>query len=352
MAEITEVFEDFGDNTKKLFKNKKFWLLAGAVGVVALVAGYKKNQNDVEAVSGFEAIGYAGYPTVGGSSSSDYVSSDSDYLYASDENLAYYESLLGESQIESDAALLEMESNIQTLSDRLLSAEEMNASYMETIERQNAISQMRANSELYNTLGAGDYAIKQALHAENMNIAEKYGWEFDPSTGNYLEGNSVVYTTAKQQAGYNTAYTGGKTAAPADVSMVNNATYTAAKQKAATSGTSATVVKSSSKKSSSSSSSKKSSSSSKKGYNPNVDYSKAIASAVKAGESKTYIAGLQKARDAKINDMYGGKDPAQTAATSKAATTTTKKDTTTKAKGASKAKYNYTNTHYTARGAR
>ena len=46
-----------------------------------------------------------------------------------------------------------------------------------------------------------------------------------------------------------------------------------------------------------------------KGYDPNVDYSAAIAQAVKEGAPKSTIDSLTSAREAKINDVYGGKEP-------------------------------------------
>lgn len=225
MAEITEVFEDFGENAGKLFKNKKFWLLAGGVGIVALVAGYMKNQQEAEAVMGFEAVGYAGYPTVGGSSSSESVYSESD------ENLAYFEQLLGETQTEYDSVITEMEDNITTLSNRLTTSEEENTAYLETIERQNAVSQMRANSELYNSLGEGNSDTKEALHAENLAIAEKYGFTFDSTSGNYYDGNGVVYTTAKQQAAV-TGKTSTNKSKSTTVNYTTNKENTAARQEA------------------------------------------------------------------------------------------------------------------------
>ena len=204
MAEIVEVFEDFGNNTKKLFKNKKFLLAAGGVGVVALIAGYLKNRDSDEDTTAYEAIGYAGYPTVGGGTSADSV-----------------DSLTGDSYETTFDALF---SNISDLSDKLMKLEEDNNSMMEQMQKQNDIAQMKANSELYNALGAPEYAgVRESLKAENQQIAEKYGFTFDE--GNWFDGNSLVYMPSSQQASVikKTGLTGS------DDTFVNNANYVAAR---------------------------------------------------------------------------------------------------------------------------
>lgn len=288
--EIQEVLDDFGDNTKKLFKNKKFLVITGGVAATALVIGYLRNRESDEEATAYEAVGYAGYPTVGGSSSSEFVStSEVDSTSQVDELKSYYEEVLGQTTTEYDGVLSEMESNITTLSNRLITAEETNANYQYQIEKQNAISQMRANSELYNTLSTpADATTRAALHEENKAIAEKYGWEFDASTGNWFEGNTVLYTTAKQQAGYNTEYTGGKSAASANTTYVTNAEYAVQRSQAAT-----------------------------KGYDSNIDYSLEIVKAKESGASAETIQALQDARQAKINDKYGGVDPASSSTQAK-----------------------------------
>ena len=263
MAEIMEVFEDFGENAGKVLKDKKFLLLAGGVGLVALFVGYRKNQQE-EVATAYEAIGYAGYPTVGGSSSSESVYSNED------ENLAYFEQLLGESQTEYEATINEMESNVLTLSDRLTSAEEANTKYVETIERQNALSQMRANSELYNALSTpADANTRAALHEENIAIAEKYGFTFDSGTGNWYDGNDVLYTTSTQQAAVKTKQSSGGTSTA--VNYTTNASHTAAKAKEAVS------------------------------YDPNKDYTLAIQEAKSSGASQSVINQLYAERNAKID---------------------------------------------------
>ena len=270
MAEIIEVLEDFGDNAKSLFKNKKFWLVAGGVGVVALVAGYLKNKETGGEMIPYEAVGYAGYPTVGGASSSGEVSSD----------VTYFEQLLGEIQAEHgssvsdlqaefDASVVEMESNITTLTNRLVTAEETTKKQTFEMEKQNAISQMRANSELYNALSTpADASTREALHAENKAIAEKYGFTFDPNSGNWFDGNTVVYTTAHQQAAV--ARKSSSTSKTTAVNYVTNAANTAAKV--------AEAAK----------------------FDPNKDYTTAIREAKSSGASEAVINQLYAERNAKI----------------------------------------------------
>lgn len=243
MAELTEVFEDVADNTKKLVKSKPFLLAILGVAGVALYIGLTRNKTENEEATAYGAVGYAGYPVTGGGGGAEYVgSSDSDYLAAVEDvvnsNNAYYESILNTTTVEQNE-------QITTLSNRLTTTEETITKQQQELEYKNAISQMQANSNLYNTIT--DRATKDALHAENLAIAEKYGLTFDKTTGNYMTSTgSVAYTTAKQDAaarGVSTTTTTTKTAAPANTNYTNNATYTAAKQTAATSGSTATTPK-------------------------------------------------------------------------------------------------------------
>ena len=234
MAEIQEVFEDFAENTKKAIKSKPFLFAAVGVGLIALYVGWKRNRDAADDSGPYEAIGYAGYPTVGGSGG-EYV-----------DDSAYYESLLDEYQTsisdmqtehnsaiadltqQYDTSLDELQSNIRDLSEKHKSTEEALSEQTYQLERERALSQMKANSELYNALSKEENAEeREALHAENLAIAEKYGWTYDPRSGNYFDGSSVVYTTSAQQAA---RYGSGsvsttKKASPGSVSYENNASY-------------------------------------------------------------------------------------------------------------------------------
>lgn len=289
MAEIVEVFEDGAENVKKFVKKNPLVVAGLVVGGVALYVLWVKSKGAAADSTAYEAIGYAGYPTVGGGGgSSDYVEdSDSYYEEIIRENQSQTDSLLESITKEYDAYLSDMETTVGRLETTVITTEQKNAELTDQLKRQNVISQMRANSELYNTIT--DRATKDALHAENMALAESMGWTFDASTGNYFEGNSVVYTTAKQQAGENTAYTGGK-ATTSTGTFVNNQTYNNS------------VVNSVLKATNESS----------KGYADNVDYSVAITEAKNSGASAETIKALETARQNKINAVYGGKEPNMT----------------------------------------
>lgn len=234
MAEIEQVFEDFAENTKKAIKSKPFLFAAVGVGVVALYVGWKRNRAAADDSGPYEAVGYAGYPTVGGSGGS----------YSDDAN--YYESLISEYQTsisdmqsehnsviadltqQYDTSLDELQSNILDLSEKQKSTEEALAEREYQMERERALSQMKANSELYNALSKSENAEeREALHEENLAIAEKYGWKYDPRSGNYFDGSSVVYTTSAQKAsrvGSGSVSTAKKASSGA-VSYENNASY-------------------------------------------------------------------------------------------------------------------------------
>lgn len=236
MAEIQEVFEDFADNAKKAIKSKPFLFVAVGVGVVALYVGWKRNQAESDDSGPYEAIGYAGYPTVGGSGG-EYV-----------DDSTYYESLLDEYQTsisdmqtehnsaiadltqQYDTSLDELQSNIRDLSEKHKSTEEALSEQTYQLERERALSQMKANSELYNVLSKPENAAeREALHAENLAIAEKYGWKYDPKSGNYFDGSSVVYTTSAQQAARARSGSGSvsteKKASSGTASYENNSRY-------------------------------------------------------------------------------------------------------------------------------
>lgn len=287
MAEMIEVFEDGAENVKKLAKKKPFVIAAAVVAVVALYVAWKKSQN-VD-TTGYSAIGYAGYPQTGSSGSAEgggYYESDS----------SYYEEIIRENQFQTDSLLqtiteehesqmFEMETAIGLLEERYITSEQRNAEYMAYIERQNAISKMTANSELYNNIT--DRATKDALHAENVAIAEAMGWEFNPDDGHYYENGVKVYTTAKAQTGQNTAYNGGNRSAVPSSSFVNNSTYNAS------------VVDSILKQGQSNG----------LGFVEGVDYSLLYKQATDAGASGDTLNQIRIARENKIDSNYSGVDP-------------------------------------------
>ena len=315
MAEMIEVFEDGAENVKKIVKKNPFILAVVGVGAVALFVWWRKSQT-VADTNTYAAVGYGGYPTVTGEGSSG---------NAAENDLSFYEEIMRENQIQTDsllqsltegydaqlqsltedydAKLLETQTLLQTLTDehnaqleeieatvgvletRATTAEEKNSALEKELSKQSDISQMRANSELYGAIT--DKATKDALHAENLAIAQKYGWTYDPATGNYYDGNSVVYLTTKQAA-VAINYANRPAAGQASNKYTNNAEYN--KQ------VTESVLKSTA--------------SSDLGYDPTVDYSLAIVQAKESGASAETIQALQTARENKINSVYGGTDPA------------------------------------------
>lgn len=314
MAEIEEVFQDMGDNAKKLVKSKPFKIAAVGVAGVALVVAFMRNKQD-DNEQGYGAIGYAGYPSTGGDGDS------MDYTTGSEGmDSAYFDEILAEMQNQQDvfgATTAELYGTIDSLSVELRNAKDTAAEQQYQMEVQNAISQMRANSELYNNIT--DRATKDALHAENLAIAEKYGFRFDAATGNYFQGNSVVYTTVKQQLGENTAYTGGKKVDTGTVSFKNNVDYQKEINKAIMSGQSATTINSLNEQRNAKIAASGGTAGSG-GFDKNVDYSVLISKAKESGASQAVIKNLETQRQNKINAVYGGVDPAK-----KTTTTTTKK---------------------------
>lgn len=234
MAEIEQVFEDFAENTKKAIKSKPFLFAAVGVGVVALYVGWKRNRTAADDSGPYEAIGYAGYPTVGGGGgeyvddSAYYESLISDYESSISDMKSEHSSVIADLTQQYDTSLDELQSNILDLSENQKSTEEALAEQKYQLERERALSQMKANSELYNALSRSENAEeRQALHEENLAIAEKYGWKYDPRSGNYFDGSSVVYTTSAQQAARSGsgAVSTEKKASSGTASYENNASY-------------------------------------------------------------------------------------------------------------------------------
>ena len=234
MAEIEQVFEDFAENTKKAIKSKPFLFAAVGVGVVALYVGWKRNRASADDSGPYEAIGYAGYPTVGGGGgeyvddSAYYENLITEYQTSISDMQTEHKSVIADLTQQYDTSLDELQSNILDLSDKQKSTEEALSEQKYQLERERALSQMKANSELYNALSKPENAEeREALHAENLAIAEKYGWKYDPRSGNYFDGSSVVYTTSAQQsarAGSGSVST-AKKASSGTVSYENNASY-------------------------------------------------------------------------------------------------------------------------------
>jgi len=303
MAEITEVFDDLGQNVKKLGKNKKFLIAAGAVGAVALIAGIIRNRN-ADSSGPYEAVGYGGYPTVGGGGGEMTGSTGDDYGYleglisdTSASDTAYFEELYRDQESRYD----EMRSNVSALSERLVTTEETITAQQKALQMQNDLAQMRANSELYNNIG--DKATRDALHAENLSIAQKYGWVYDDYTGTYSDENGTLYTSAQMQAKMlaGADLLGGKTAPDYTTGFDANKDYQKEINQAILSGASATVInKLNQQRNAKIGATGSSVTQANSGYDKNLDYTALINNAKRAGASASVIANLQQQREAKI----------------------------------------------------
>lgn len=299
MTDIGEIFDDFADNSKKLFKSKKFLIIAGGVGVVALFVAWRKNSTAETTTDGSAAIGYAGYPTVGGAAAESY-----DSIYDSgivdefnsilSENESYYQGLIGNMQTEYENTFDSLQTNIIDLSDRLQDSTSLIEQQQYELERQNAISQMKANSELYNNIS--DRATKDALHAENAAIAEKYGFTFDGNSGNWFDGESVVYTTSVQQSAALT----GKTAAPATTAYQNNRNYQQEINDAIMNGADATTINELNAARNAKIAASGGTTNANTSYDMNTDYATLISKAKETGASAEVISNLEAQRAAKI----------------------------------------------------
>lgn len=290
MAEIKEVFEDFGDNMSKVVKNKKFLVVVLVVAALAIASGYLKYRKEDESddFTAYEAVGYAGYPVVNGGGSST-TEGDSSYY-------TQWDTFLNDIMTEYESELDTMQTNIVDLSDRLKNAEELSAEQTLKLQKQTDLSQMKANSELFNNVS--DQTLKDNLHAENAAIAEKYGWTFDDQSGNWYEGDTPVYLVTWQRAkSYETPTT--KPAEPATVEFDNNKDYQAAIIDAINNGSSADVINQLNAQRDAKIAANNITNANS-GFDRNIDYQALINRAESMGVNENVIKNLQEQRNAKI----------------------------------------------------
>lgn len=310
-------FEEIGQNVSSLFKNKWFVVAAVGVGLLGLLT-WNRNKNkqaeaEEEKTEDMAVLGYTGFG-LGGMSEEDYYAEmleeaqeayDESVEQLTDEfNTALtdqqnkFDSDLANAQAEYNKALEDAEASFQSELDKLLAQiEDManqpsssgssgskgssskNEQYLLEAELQADLAQMKANSELW--WNVDSQGVKDSLHAENMAIADKWGFDYDSASGNYLSDGQVVYYTSKQVG-----------------SMINAATQPK------TTTTTKTVDTGSLTKTSGSGSK-----SSTVSYDANVDYQDLINKAKASGASQSAIDQLNAQRQAKINALYGGVDP-------------------------------------------
>lgn len=216
MAEMQEVFDDFGKNSKKLLKSKPFKLALLGVAGVALFMAWKNSGEEEDEVDGYVvADGYAGYPETGGGGGG-YDDGMTETGMSDEEIVGLIESANSQLAADMNSAMgsyfgdmssqisdvygvsYETNENVVYYGEEMLEAQDYNTMLLESMMLQNGLQQMQANSNLYNNIS--DYQTKQALHQENLAIAEELGLSFDDETGNYTDASGdVAYYTAKQE---------------------------------------------------------------------------------------------------------------------------------------------------------
>ena len=290
MAEIKEVIEDFGDNVSKVVKNKKFLVVVLVVAGLAIASGYLKYRKEDESddFTAYEAVGYAGYPVVNGGGSST-TEGDSSYY-------TQWDTFLNDIMTEYESELDTMQTNITELSDRLKTSEELSTEQAYLLQRQNDVSQMKANSELWHNVS--DQTLKDNLHKENAEIAEKYGFTFDEVSGNWLEKGTAVYSLAWQRA--NTLETPTpKPTNTATVEFDNNKDYQQAIIDAINKGSSADVINQLNAQRDAKIAANNITNANS-GFDRNIDYQSLINKAQSMGVNENVIKNLQEQRNAKV----------------------------------------------------
>ena len=141
--DILDGMDDVGKKTSKTFKGLKDnkWFKIGLVlaiggGLFILIKNRNKTSSD-DVVEYATPIGYSGYPSTGGGGS--VVSMSSDELDYFKSEMAY---LYGEMY---DV----MESNYDTLNEKLATTTETLNTYNSELHKENVISQMKYNSDLW-----------------------------------------------------------------------------------------------------------------------------------------------------------------------------------------------------------
>ena len=208
--EIINPLEDLGKDTKSkgkknIFKDKKFLIIAGAVALVGLYAGFKKNKsNTSEETSVVIPTGYTGYPSASTGESLDYTASEimTDVTDVLNSYISETDSKITDIQSSIDSSNSAVYDNISKVQNMLADTQSSIDKQASAMEEQNAINRMMINSDLYTS--ATTTAEKNALHEENKAIADKYGFTFNDNDGYWYKADGTrVYQTAIQQANEN-----------------------------------------------------------------------------------------------------------------------------------------------------
>ena len=201
----------------KLIKKNPFLVAVVAVSVLGLYAFFKKsNSTETEDSEGYSAVGYT-YPTYAGGG----TYPDSNRAYSEDlfntmqeafqqqaEDLATsYDNRLEQIQQSYDTSTSNLVSQLDKLNDRINDNEDTLKKQSEAVEMVRDIDTMRRNSDSYHY--ASTQQAKDALHQQNANIAEKWGFTFNNSDGYWYDktGNRVYSTVTQEQKALETIAT-------------------------------------------------------------------------------------------------------------------------------------------------
>lgn len=192
---------------KKLLKKKPFLIAVGVVALLGLYAWYKNSMSGGSSSDLVVASGYAGYPETGGAYTEASTAYEDEFysamLDSMNEKLSNiqnsYTSQLENMQTVYDNNTENLTSQVNSLSEKWNTAEDVLLTQSAEIQRQQDISTMMSNSDraLYST----SQTEKTALHNANTAIASKYGWIFGDDGYWYDEtGKNRVYQTVTQSS--------------------------------------------------------------------------------------------------------------------------------------------------------
>lgn len=323
MAEF-EAFDDIGKNTKKLFKNKGFLIACVAVGGIALFLGWRKNQSSTtNEATAYEAIGYAGYPTVGGAEGGD---TSSFYDYADEIYSILQEQLndlgirhdedVNDINTKHDADISDLQSkHDEDINDLYNQIDEMGSnndyfgggsvssgtvSFMKNAaaERQAILDQMKANSDAWHILD-GDKEMQAALVAENQKLGASIGLSFDSQSGTWWDGGSIAYITPTQLEAAQKQKTVGNPNYANE--WVSNTDYQKRINDAIINGSDATTINTlNTQRNAKIIDTGTNKAAANSYYDPNADYTTLIRKAKETGASQDVIDNLTAQRNAKI----------------------------------------------------
>lgn len=316
MAEIKEVFDDVSETVEKSFKkvskSKTFWIIAGIVALVALIMFFNKSRKAKSSEQFTYAGGYTGYPiTVGASEDTTGIGYDDLF----DQQL-FYENSIEEIESGYSVQVDDLTDTVTTLSNRVVTVEEQLETTQQAQARDKVLAQMQLNSHLYNAYSGAEYESYRAdLHEENVQLGESLGLTY--KNGVWYDGNIPAYTVDNTN-NRPTDNTSGKTANSGTIQYDNNTDYSAKMVDAIMSGASGSTINSiNDQRNAKIVGTGMTTQQANSGYDANVDYSAAIIKAKESGASQDVISVLEQKRQNKINDMYGGKDPASDAVKNK-----------------------------------